>query len=66
MKSPHETEKILNDLLPYLTDLVRESPEYGNCGIDFVLHAGRIVRVEKKVGISIQAPDSQVRRKQIA
>jgi hypothetical protein len=66
MKSTSETQKILNDLLPYLTDLARESPEYGSCGVDFVFHAGRIVRVEKRVGVSVQAPESQIKRRQIA
>jgi hypothetical protein len=51
-----KTQDLLEVLLPHITELIGSAPEYGSCGIDVVFHAGRIVRVEKRTGISLQQP----------
>jgi hypothetical protein len=60
--STSKSQELLTALYPYFMDIVEQAPQYGSCGIDIVFHAGRPVRIEKKIGISVQPPETQVKR----
>jgi hypothetical protein len=60
-------EELLTALTPHIMEIIRQAPRYGSCGIDITFHAGKLVRIEKKVGVSIlpnqttPTPESQVK-----
>jgi hypothetical protein len=43
-----------NAVAPYLEELYRQAPLYGTIGVDIVLHAGRITKVEKRVSVNVK------------
>jgi hypothetical protein len=45
-------------LVSYFVDIIREAPAYGWCGIDLTFHGGKVVKVEKRVGISVKGETS--------
>jgi hypothetical protein len=58
MKTSSDRNPLFNEvytsILPYLTKLVEEAPVYGNCGLTFHLHSGRVSRIETNIGISLK------------
>jgi hypothetical protein len=41
-------------LISHFVNIIRDAPAYGWCGIDLTFHDGRVVKVEKRIGISIK------------
>lgn len=47
-KQKKRTELLLSEVLPSLTALLNEAPDFWTCGIDFIFHEGVINRIITK------------------
>jgi hypothetical protein len=52
-------EELFTALLPHIKEIIKQAPKYGNFGIDAIIHAGKLVRIEKKVGVSVLSNQHQ-------
>jgi hypothetical protein len=46
-------------VLPYLVELLKSAPKYGYCGIEISFHDGRLVKIEKRCGVTLKTEPSQ-------
>jgi hypothetical protein len=49
-------KKIREKVIPQFTKLIDTAPQYGYCQITVTFHAGKAVRVDKSISVSIK-PD---------
>ena len=58
-----KTERLLNILLPYLRQLLRDAPDHGEISLSAVLHDGDIGRIRLGAEVSrVVAPRADRRR----
>jgi len=43
-----KSEQYLNQLKPYLLEILQTAPEFGSCGIVVTFHGGEITKVNKQ------------------
>jgi len=49
VRDPERAKRLLDEITPTLLEILRDAPEYGQCGFDVVLHQGEITRMVKRL-----------------